>query len=98
VATLKVRIAARSDADFMHEALALARKAEEEAEVPVGAVLVMAGQIVASGWNRPVATHDPTAHAPERFSMHASRASFSVPGIRRRAPAGVCSICRAILA
>jgi tRNA(adenine34) deaminase len=53
----------RSDVEFMHEALALARRADQEAEVPVGALLVLDGQIVASGWNRPIATHDPTAHA-----------------------------------
>jgi tRNA(adenine34) deaminase len=58
-----MRSNARSDVDFMHEALELARRAAEEAEVPVGAVLVMDGHIVASGWNRPIATHDPTAHA-----------------------------------
>ncbi len=53
----------RSDVDFMHEALALAGRAAEDAEVPVGALLVLDGKILASGWNRPVATHDPTAHA-----------------------------------
>jgi tRNA(adenine34) deaminase len=58
-----MRPGARSDADFMREALALARLAEQAAEVPVGALLVLDGQIVASGWNRPIATHDPTAHA-----------------------------------
>jgi len=53
----------RSDVDFMHEALALAGRAAEEAEVPVGALLVADGQIVGSGWNCPVRTNDPTAHA-----------------------------------
>ncbi len=53
----------RSDVDFMHEALALAGRAAEDAEVPVGALLVLDGKILASGWNRPIATHDPTAHA-----------------------------------
>ena len=47
----------------MREALALARAAEAVGEVPVGAVLVCAGRVVASGRNAPVATHDPTAHA-----------------------------------
>jgi tRNA(adenine34) deaminase len=35
----------------------------EAGEVPVGAVLVLGGRVVAEGWNRPIATHDPTAHA-----------------------------------
>jgi tRNA(adenine34) deaminase len=47
----------------MREALALARQAEDEGEVPVGAVVVIDGEIVGRGWNAPVARHDPTAHA-----------------------------------
>ncbi len=52
------------DADFMRAALEEARKAEETGEVPVGAVLVSdAGRVIASGFNQPVSSHDPTAHA-----------------------------------
>jgi tRNA(adenine34) deaminase len=47
----------------MRRALELARRAEEEGEVPVGAVLVLDGRIVGEGWNRPIAARDPTAHA-----------------------------------
>lgn len=47
----------------MREALALARQAATEGEVPVGAVVVCDGQIVGRGHNRPVSSHDPTAHA-----------------------------------
>jgi tRNA(adenine34) deaminase len=47
----------------MQHALALAAKAQENGEVPVGAVLVRNEEIVASGYNRPIAAHDPTAHA-----------------------------------
>ena len=52
-----------SDADFMRQALQLAAQAQQRGEVPVGAVLVLGGQIIASGSNRPIASHDPTAHA-----------------------------------
>jgi tRNA(adenine34) deaminase len=52
-----------SDADFMLLALDAARAAGDAGEVPVGAVLVHGGRVVASGANRPVATCDPTAHA-----------------------------------
>lgn len=52
-----------SDVDFMREALALARAAALRDEVPVGAVLVREGQIIGSGYNRPIETHDPSAHA-----------------------------------
>jgi len=47
----------------MREALRLAAKAAERGEVPVGAVIVREGKIVARGYNRPVKTSDPTAHA-----------------------------------
>src|SRR5947209_15702821 len=47
----------------MREALALAREAEQRAEVPVGAVIVVNGQVVGRGSNAPIASHDPTAHA-----------------------------------
>jgi tRNA(adenine34) deaminase len=47
----------------MRAALAEATKAGEAGEVPVGAVLVRDGTIVARGGNAPIATHDPTAHA-----------------------------------
>ncbi len=51
------------DEKFMSRALQLARMAEAAGEVPVGAVIVKDGQIIAEGWNRPIATHDPSAHA-----------------------------------
>jgi len=47
----------------MRQALALARQAAENGEVPVGAVLVMDGQIRGRGCNSPIATSDPSAHA-----------------------------------
>lgn len=47
----------------MTRALELAREAERAGEVPVGAVLVKDGVIVGEGWNRPISTNDPTAHA-----------------------------------
>lgn len=48
---------------WMRHALSLALRAAQEGEVPVGAVLVKDGQLVAEGWNRPIGHHDPTAHA-----------------------------------
>lgn len=47
----------------MARALELAREAERAGEVPVGAVIVKNGEIIAEGWNRPISTNDPTAHA-----------------------------------
>ncbi len=51
------------DARHMAEALRLAEKAACEGEVPVGAVIVHNGEIVGRGWNRNIASHDPSAHA-----------------------------------
>jgi len=48
---------------MMEEALALARQAAESGEVPVGAIVVKDGQIIGRGANRPLESHDPTAHA-----------------------------------
>jgi tRNA(adenine34) deaminase len=54
---------ASPDAAFMHAALEQARAAAARGEVPVGAVLVRDEAIIAAGYNAPIASHDPTAHA-----------------------------------
>ncbi|MDZ4188725.1 MAG: tRNA adenosine(34) deaminase TadA [Hydrogenophaga sp.] len=54
---------AGQDAYFMRQALAQAREAAAQGEVPVGAVVVYQGCVIASGRNAGIATHDPTAHA-----------------------------------
>jgi len=56
-------VAFASDARFMDLALAQARAAAAAGEVPVGAVVVKDGQVIASGRNAPIGSHDPTAHA-----------------------------------
>ena len=52
-----------TDIDFMQLALAQATEAAQAGEVPVGAVIVQAGKVIATGRNSPIAGHDPTAHA-----------------------------------
>lgn len=52
-----------NDEYWMRHALMLARRAWDEGEVPVGAVLVHEGRVIGEGWNRPIGHHDPTAHA-----------------------------------
>ncbi|WP_420897538.1 tRNA adenosine(34) deaminase TadA [Amphritea opalescens] len=47
----------------MTRALALAEQAAALNEVPVGAIVVLDGQIIGEGWNQPISGHDPTAHA-----------------------------------
>ena len=55
--------ASASDEFWMEEALRAAQRALEAGEVPVGAVVVHANQIVGRGWNRNLTDSDPTAHA-----------------------------------
>jgi len=64
----RLEYAALSDLELNHEywmrhALQLAKRAWEEGEVPVGAVLVHNNQVIGEGWNCPIGRHDPTAHA-----------------------------------
>jgi tRNA(adenine34) deaminase len=63
-----------SDEQFMRRALELARRAQEEGEVPVGAVLVLEDRVVGEGWNRPIAAADPTAHAEIQAMRAAAQA------------------------
>lgn len=51
------------DITFMREALRLAQQAADAGEVPVGALLVQNKQVIGRGFNQPVRTHDPSAHA-----------------------------------
>lgn len=60
---------------WMRYAIDLAKCAEQAGEVPVGALIVKDNQILAEGWNRPIATHDPSAHA-EMMALRAAGASL----------------------
>lgn len=63
----------------MEEALRCAQRALEMGEVPVGAVVVSDGRVVARGWNRNLTDHDPTAHA----EIVALRAAGAILGNHR---------------
>jgi tRNA(adenine34) deaminase len=52
-----------TDDEYMQRALELAQRAQQEGEVPIGALVVFRDQILGEGWNRPIAAKDPTAHA-----------------------------------
>lgn len=58
---------------FMRAALAQARTAYAQGEVPVGAVIVLEGRIIATGYNQPIGEHDPTAHAEIRAMRQAAQ-------------------------
>lgn len=65
-----------TDERWMHRALELARRAESMGEVPVGALVVRDGELLGEGWNRPIAAHDPTAHA-EILALRAAAAKVA---------------------
>ncbi|MCF7966254.1 MAG: tRNA adenosine(34) deaminase TadA [Methylobacter tundripaludum] len=52
-----------TDEAWMRHAIRLAERAERQGEVPVGAIVVRDNQCIAEGWNVPIGSHDPTAHA-----------------------------------
>lgn len=61
--TIQSDACSSADEHWIRHALTLAERARAAGEVPVGAVLVKDGEIVGEGWNCPISTHDPTAHA-----------------------------------
>jgi tRNA(adenine34) deaminase len=65
-----------NDEQYMRRALDLARRAQDEGEVPIGAVVVLHEQIIGEGWNRPIGAADPTAHA-EIQAMRAAATTVS---------------------
>lgn len=67
---------------FMEAALAQARRAMAEGEVPVGAVVVRENRIIAVGYNCPIGHHDPSAHAEMRALREAARVlgNYRLPG------------------
>ena len=62
-----------ADENAMRIALDQALNAQLAGEVPVGAVIMRAGQVIATGYNRPITTHDPTAHAEIVALRHAAQ-------------------------
>lgn len=83
------------DALYMQAALSQARNAWILGEVPVGAVVVRDGEIIATGFNHPIATHDPTAHA-EIMALRAAAAivgNYRLPGCELFVTLEPCVMC-----
>ncbi len=80
---------------LMREALSLASEAEQAGEVPVGAVVVMGGEIVGRGFNQPISTHDPTAHAEVVALRDAGRrvGSYRLAGAKLYVTVEPCVMC-----
>jgi len=84
-----------TDEDWMRRALSLAERAAAAGEVPVGAVLVRAGELVGAGWNRPIAERDPSAHAEILALRDAGRrlGNYRLPGTRLYVTLEPCVMC-----
>jgi len=80
---------------WMRRALALADRAADEGEVPVGAIVVLEGELVGEGWNEPIALSDPTAHAEIVALRDASRAlgNYRLPGSTLYVTLEPCTMC-----
>ena len=61
----------KADEEWMQCAFQLAKKSEDHDEVPVGAIIVHKNEIIGEGWNQPISSHDPTAHAEIIALRHA---------------------------
>ena len=88
------------DHRWMKEALVLAARAADSGEVPIGAVLVDAhGKAVGRGWNQPIATSDPTAHA-EVMALRAaanSLGNYRLPNTTLSVTIEPCAMCAGAL-
>lgn len=79
----------------MRRALALARRAQEEGEVPVGALVVLDDEVIGEGWNRPIAAADPTAHAEIQAlrSAASARKNYRLTGATLYVTLEPCDMC-----
>jgi tRNA(adenine34) deaminase len=83
----------------MRRALALADRAANEGEVPVGAVVVRDGQLLGEGWNQVIGSSDPTAHAEIEALRDAARAvgNYRLPGAVLYVTLEPCTMCAGAL-
>ena len=96
-----VEMAATDELDelYMRRALELAACGEAEGEVPVGAVLVHDGRVIAETWNRPISLDDPTAHA-EILALRAggeTLGNYRLPGATLYVTLEPCAMCAGAL-
>ena len=84
-----------TDEVFMRRALELARRAEQEGEVPIGALVVLDGEVIGEGWNRPIAAVDPTAHAEIQALRAAAKktGNYRLPGAELYVTLEPCDMC-----
>ncbi len=83
------------DQDFMKLALLEAEKARASGEVPVGAIIVKEGKVIASGYNQPIMKQDPSAHAEIMALRHAGEVlgNYRLPGCDLYVTLEPCAMC-----
>jgi tRNA(adenine34) deaminase len=83
------------DISYMHRALELAYKGQQEGEVPVGAVVVFDGEVIGEGFNQLISLGDPTAHAEIQALRQAARhlGNYRLPGCSLYVTIEPCSMC-----
>jgi tRNA(adenine34) deaminase len=88
-----------NDEEWMREAYALAERAANLGEVPVGAILVRADQVLGQGHNQPITATDPTAHAEIIALRDAARQSgnYRLPGSTLYVTIEPCTMCAGAL-
>ena len=84
-----------TDHDYMQLALAQAAEARAAGEVPVGAVVVKDGEVIATGFNQPISRHDPTHHAEIAALRAAATAigNYRLPGCTLYVTLEPCVMC-----
>ncbi|WP_092364070.1 tRNA adenosine(34) deaminase TadA [Phytopseudomonas seleniipraecipitans] len=87
------------DQRFMREALELAAEGAARGEVPVGAVLVQDGEVIGRGFNCPISTSDPSAHAEMVAIRAASQAvsNYRLPGSTLYVTLEPCAMCAGLI-
>lgn len=90
-----VPVFSAADHGYMAEALALADQAQQLGEVPVGAVVVLDGEVIGRGFNQPIAGHDPTAHAEIQAIREACKhqQNYRLPGATLYVTLEPCAMC-----
>jgi tRNA(adenine34) deaminase len=88
-----------TDEDWMQHAITLATKAELQGEVPVGAVLVKDGELIAEGWNQMISLNDPSAHAEMQAirAGAAKLANYRLPDCTLYVTLEPCSMCAGLM-
>ena len=87
------------DEHWMQHAIQLARQAELEDEVPVGAVLICNNEIIGEGWNQVIGKHDPSAHAEVQAIRSAAMLlqNYRLPNTTLYVTLEPCTMCAGVM-